>query len=77
MRKDGKPQLVYYSVGVNGFLGGTFGQGLDENIRLAYCSLQPEARLNGFITACHSSCMRESHSDCSAVRFNTMSMLQK
>ena len=34
--KDGKPQLVYYSVGVNGFLGGVFGQGLDENIRLAY-----------------------------------------
>jgi uncharacterized protein (DUF2235 family) len=34
--KDGKPQLVYYEVGVNGFLGGVFGQGLDENIRLAY-----------------------------------------
>lgn len=34
--RDGKPQLVYYSVGVNGFLGGVFGQGLDENIRLAY-----------------------------------------
>ena len=34
--KDGKPQLVYYSVGVNGFLGGVFGQGLDDNIRLAY-----------------------------------------
>src|SRR5581483_5016328 len=34
--KDGKPQLIYYSVGVNGFLGGTFGQGLDDNIRLAY-----------------------------------------
>jgi uncharacterized protein (DUF2235 family) len=33
---DGKPQLVYYGVGVNGFLGGIFGQGLDENIRLAY-----------------------------------------
>lgn len=28
--KDGKPQLVYYEVGVNGFLGGVFGQGLDE-----------------------------------------------
>jgi hypothetical protein len=28
--------LVYYEVGVNGFLGGVFGQGLDENIRLAY-----------------------------------------
>ena len=34
--KDGKPQLVYYEVGVNGFLGGVFGQGLDDNIRLAY-----------------------------------------
>ena len=34
--KDGKAQLVYYEVGVNGFLGGVFGQGLDENIRLAY-----------------------------------------
>jgi uncharacterized protein (DUF2235 family) len=34
--KDGKPQLIYYSVGVNGFIGGAFGQGLDENIRLAY-----------------------------------------
>jgi hypothetical protein len=26
------PPLVYYEVGVNGFLGGVFGQGLDENI---------------------------------------------
>jgi hypothetical protein len=34
--EDGKPQLIYYEVGVHGFLGGTFGQGLDENIRLAY-----------------------------------------
>jgi len=34
--KDGRPQLVYYEVGVNGFLGGVFGHGLDENIRLAY-----------------------------------------
>ena len=34
--KDGKPQLVYYELGVNGFMGGIFGQGLDENIRLAY-----------------------------------------
>lgn len=34
--QDGVPQLVYYSVGVNGFLGGVFGQGLDDNIRLAY-----------------------------------------
>jgi uncharacterized protein (DUF2235 family) len=33
---DGKPQLIYYEVGVNGFLGGVFGQGLDDNIRLAY-----------------------------------------
>ena len=33
---DGKPQLVYYELGVNGFMGGAFGQGLDENIRLAY-----------------------------------------
>jgi len=33
---DGKPQMVYYSVGVNGVLGGMFGQGLDDNIRLAY-----------------------------------------
>lgn len=34
--KDGKPQLVYYEVGVNGVMGGVFGQGLDDNIRLAY-----------------------------------------
>lgn len=34
--QDGRPQLIYYSIGVNGFLGGVFGQGLDENIRLAY-----------------------------------------
>lgn len=34
--KDDQPQLVYYSVGVNGVLGGMFGQGLDDNIRLAY-----------------------------------------
>lgn len=33
---DGRPQLIYYEVGVNGFLGGVFGQGLTENIRLAY-----------------------------------------
>lgn len=31
----GTPQLIYYEVGVNGFLGGVFGKGLDENIRLA------------------------------------------
>jgi Uncharacterized alpha/beta hydrolase domain (DUF2235) len=30
--KDRKPQLVYYSVGVNGFMGGVFGQGLDDNM---------------------------------------------
>jgi uncharacterized protein (DUF2235 family) len=34
--QDGKSQLVYYEIGVNGFLGGVFGQGLDDNIRLAY-----------------------------------------
>jgi hypothetical protein len=28
-KKDGRPQLVYYEIGVNGFLGGVFGQGLD------------------------------------------------
>lgn len=33
---DGKTQLVYYEIGVNGSLGGLFGKGLDENIRLAY-----------------------------------------
>ncbi|RTL77258.1 MAG: DUF2235 domain-containing protein [Bradyrhizobiaceae bacterium] len=33
---DGRPQLIYYEVGVNGFLGGVFGQGLNDNIRLAY-----------------------------------------
>src|SRR5262249_27027868 len=27
-KADGKPQLVYYEVGVNGFLGGVFGHGL-------------------------------------------------
>src|SRR3981081_1727963 len=34
--KDGRPQSGYYEGGVNGFVGGVFGQGLDENIRLAY-----------------------------------------
>lgn len=34
--EDGKLQLVYYGIGVNGVLGGVFGQGLDDNIRLAY-----------------------------------------
>jgi uncharacterized protein (DUF2235 family) len=33
---DDRPQLIYYEVGVNGFLGGVFGQGVGENIRLAY-----------------------------------------
>lgn len=33
---DGRPQLIFYSIGVNGFLGGLFGKGIDENIRLAY-----------------------------------------
>jgi uncharacterized protein (DUF2235 family) len=33
---DGKTQLVYYEIGVNGFTGGVFGKGLDENIRRAY-----------------------------------------
>ena len=33
---DGKPQLAYYEIGVNGVLGGGFGKGLDENIRSAY-----------------------------------------
>lgn len=33
---DGKPQLIYYGLGVNGFMGGVFGKGVDENIRLAY-----------------------------------------
>ena len=32
----GTQQLIYYEVGVNGFLGGVFGKGLDDNIRLAY-----------------------------------------
>ncbi|MCK1289386.1 DUF2235 domain-containing protein, partial [Bradyrhizobium sp. 30] len=34
--RDNKPQLIYYGLGVNGFIGGAFGQGLDENIRSAY-----------------------------------------
>src|ERR1700682_6087890 len=32
----GTQQLIYYEVAVNGSLGGVFGKGLDENIRLAY-----------------------------------------
>ena len=42
--KDGKPQLVYYEIGVNGFLGGIFGQGMDENIRLAMSGLSKTIR---------------------------------
>ena len=34
--RDGKPQLIYYEIGVNGFYGGVFGKGLSKNIRLAY-----------------------------------------
>ncbi len=33
---DGTPQLAYYEIGVNGFLGGLFGQGLDKDITDAY-----------------------------------------
>jgi uncharacterized protein (DUF2235 family) len=33
---DGKTQLAYYEIGVNGFVGGSTGKGLDENIRRAY-----------------------------------------
>ena len=33
---DGKSQLVFYEIGVNGVVGGSTGKGLDENIRLAY-----------------------------------------
>jgi uncharacterized protein (DUF2235 family) len=33
---DGMPQLAYYEIGVNGFLGGMFGKGLDKNITDAY-----------------------------------------
>lgn len=32
----GSQQLVHYDVGVNGFLGGTFGRGLNKNVREAY-----------------------------------------
>lgn len=31
---DGTPQLIYYGLGVNGFIGGAFGQGLDETFAL-------------------------------------------
>jgi uncharacterized protein (DUF2235 family) len=33
---DGKTQLAYYEIGVNGVIGGSTGKGLDENIARAY-----------------------------------------
>jgi uncharacterized protein (DUF2235 family) len=33
---DGKTQLAYYEIGVNGVVGGSTGKGLDANIRRAY-----------------------------------------
>lgn len=33
---DGKRQLIYYDVGVNGFIGGGFGKGLQRNITDSY-----------------------------------------
>jgi uncharacterized protein (DUF2235 family) len=33
---DGVVQLVYYDIGVNGFIGGAFGKGLNANIAQAY-----------------------------------------
>jgi len=33
---NGVVQLVYYDIGVNGFLGGTWGAGLSENVTQAY-----------------------------------------
>jgi uncharacterized protein (DUF2235 family) len=33
---DGLEQLVYYEIGVNGFFGGVFGKGLDQDIKDAY-----------------------------------------
>jgi uncharacterized protein (DUF2235 family) len=33
---DNTTQLVYYDIGVNRFLGGTFGKGLSQNLREAY-----------------------------------------
>lgn len=33
---DGKVQRIYYDVGVNGFVGGAFGKGLQRNITDAY-----------------------------------------
>jgi uncharacterized protein (DUF2235 family) len=34
--RDGIVQLVYYDIGVNGFIGGAFGKGLNDNIAQAY-----------------------------------------
>jgi uncharacterized protein (DUF2235 family) len=33
---DGIAQLVYYDIGVNGFIGGAFGKGLNDNVTEAY-----------------------------------------
>jgi uncharacterized protein (DUF2235 family) len=33
---DGVSQLVYYDIGVNGFIGGAFGKGLNDNVTEAY-----------------------------------------
>ena len=33
---DGVEQLTYYDIGVNGFVGGTFGRGLVDNVLQAY-----------------------------------------
>ena len=33
---DGVVQLVYYDIGVNGFVGGALGKGLNENVTEAY-----------------------------------------
>src|SRR6202790_118319 len=33
---DGKTQVAYYEIGVNGVIGGSTGKGLDANIRKAY-----------------------------------------
>ena len=33
---DGAIQLVYYDIGVNGFIGGAFGKGLSEKVAEAY-----------------------------------------
>lgn len=33
---DGRRQIIYYDIGVNGFIGGAFGKGLQRNITDAY-----------------------------------------